>query len=190
MSSDLPVQFEGVSVQAGSTTILDDVNLSIAPGAPTMVIGPNGSGKTTLLRLCMGLVRADDGQDHLGWARCASSRAVGHAVPAAGDAAPLGCRQHHLWPCEGRHCRASSALPAWSKSLSRVGLLELASRPARRLSGGEQQRVALARALAREPELLLLDEPTASLDPAATRAVEEIITDGRAVRHQDRHGIA
>jgi tungstate transport system ATP-binding protein len=60
--------------------------------------------------------------------------------------------------------------------LSRVGLLPLADRPARRLSGGEQQRLALARALARQPEVLFLDEPTASLDPNASQLVEEIIT--------------
>jgi tungstate transport system ATP-binding protein len=71
-------------------------------------------------------------------------------------------------PRTGRMERAAALL-------ERVGLADLAGRPARLLSGGEQQRLALARALARDPEILFLDEPTASLDPAATRAVEQIV---------------
>jgi tungstate transport system ATP-binding protein len=175
MSSDLPVQFEGVSVQIGSTVILDDVNLSIAPGQPTMVIGPNGSGKTTLLRLCMGLAVPTTGR--ITWG--------GRDALRPGRLAMLFQRPVMLRRSVADNITYGLAKAGLSRKqrlarmeqvLSRVGLLELAGRPARRLSGGEQQRVALARALAREPELLLLDEPTASLDPAATRAVEDIIT--------------
>lgn len=175
MSSDLPVQFEGVSVQVGSTVILDDVNLSIAPGQPTMVIGPNGSGKTTLLRLCMGLAVPTTGR--ITWG--------GRDALRPGRLAMLFQRPVMLRRSVADNITYGLAKAGLSRKqrlarmeqvLSRVGLLELAGRPARRLSGGEQQRVALARALAREPELLLLDEPTASLDPAATRAVEDIIT--------------
>lgn len=175
MSSDLPVLFEGVSLQVGSTAILDDVNLAIASGSPTLLVGPNGSGKTSLLRLCMGLSVPTagtitwGGRDALRPGRLAMlfQRPVMLRRSVA-DNITYGLAKVGL--------SREQRLARMEEVLTRVGLLELADRPARRLSGGEQQRVALARALAREPELLLLDEPTASLDPAATRAVEEIIT--------------
>lgn len=174
MSSDLPVRLEDVSLRAGGTTILDHLNLSIRPGAPTLIVGPNGSGKTSLLRLCMGLAVPTEGC--ICWG--------GRAARAPGRLAMLFQRPVMLRRSVADNViygLAKAGLPRKQRvarmedALQRVGLLQLASRPARRLSGGEQQRVALARALAREPELLLLDEPTASLDPAATRAVEEII---------------
>lgn len=173
-SSDLPLVLDGVSLTAGGTTILDRLDLTIAPGAPTLVLGPNGSGKTSLLRLCMGLVAPSAGCVSWGGRSDAGAqrRAILFQKPvmlrrsAAANVA-YGLRQ--------AGCPRALRAKRTEELLDRVGLLPLASRPARRLSGGEQQRLALARALAREPEILLLDEPTASLDPAATRFVEEII---------------
>jgi tungstate transport system ATP-binding protein len=172
--SDLPVRLEDVSLRAGATTILDRLNLSIAQGAPTLIVGPNGSGKTSLLRLCMGLNAPTEG--HITWG---GRRALGPARLAMLFQLPVMLRRsvadHVIYGLAKAGLPRKLRVARMEEALARVGLLDLASRPARRLSGGEQQRVALARALAREPELLLLDEPTANLDPAATRAVEEII---------------
>ncbi len=173
-SSDLPLVLENVSLMAGSTTILDRLSLTIAPGAPTLVIGPNGAGKTTLLRLCMGLATPTAGR--VSWGGRADSRPLRRAFlfqrpvmlrrTAAANVAYALAQAGS--PRSGRAQRVAALL-------ERVGLADLAQRPARRLSGGEQQRLALARALARDPEILLLDEPTANLDPAATRSVEELV---------------
>lgn len=172
--TDLPIVFDRVSVRAGVTTILDRLTLTLSSGSPTLVIGPNGAGKSTLLRLCMGLAVPTEGR--ITWGGRADAKPTRRAfvfqrpvmlrrTVAANVAYGL---THAGYPKEKHVVRTAELL-------ERVGLSDLAMRPARRLSGGEQQRLALARALARDPELLLLDEPTASLDPAATRSVEEII---------------
>jgi tungstate transport system ATP-binding protein len=174
ISSDLPIVLNGVSLMAGATTILDQLNLTIGRGGPTLIVGPNGSGKTSLLRLCMGL--AHPAQGRVSWG--------GRTDGGPGRRAFLFQKPVMLRRSAAANLAYALSLAGYPRGLRRnridellhaVGLDELALRPACRLSGGEQQRLALARALARQPEILLLDEPTASLDPAATRLVEKII---------------
>jgi tungstate transport system ATP-binding protein len=148
--------------------IIDDITLKLGAGS-TAILGPNGAGKSTLLRLMHGLLKASSGTLH--WPQVLSQGMVFQR--------PVMLRTTVLANVEyglklrgvergGRRDRAMAALAS-------VGLPNLADRPARRLSAGEQQRVALARARALEPQVLFLDEPTSSLDPASTREVERII---------------
>ena len=165
--TDLPLAFEDVSLRARGVAIVSNLTLDIVSGAPTVLLGPNGSGKSTLLRLAMNLARPTSGR--VTWGR----RNEPDERLAMVFQRPVMLR---------RSAAANVAYAATQRDparvrelLSQVGLAHLADRPARRLSGGEQQRLALARALARDPEILFLDEPTASLDPAATKAVEDIV---------------
>ncbi|HEU0062703.1 MAG TPA: ATP-binding cassette domain-containing protein [Hyphomicrobiaceae bacterium] len=171
-SNPLPIEFQDVAYAAGNTPILNAISLAISAGPPTLLLGPNGSGKTTLLKLAMGLLTPVAGRilyasdAEVARRRCAfvfqkpvmlrrsAARNIAFALKAA--------------------ARAPEAATI-ERLLQAVGLGGVAERPARRLSGGEQQRLALARALARDPAVLFLDEPTASLDPAATKSVEDII---------------
>jgi tungstate transport system ATP-binding protein len=173
-ASDLPIVLDQASIVARGTLLIDGISLTLAGGPPTVLIGPNGAGKTTLLRLAMGLITPTAGR--VTWGGRADVPPVRRAImlqrpvmlrrSAAGNL-------HYALAAAGvaRGERAAHA----QELLSLVGLASVADRPARKLSGGEQQRLALARALAREPEVLFLDEPTASLDPAATRAIEDVI---------------
>jgi tungstate transport system ATP-binding protein len=157
----------GLRVRIGAVDVLAGVDLDLPAAGRTVVIGPNGAGKSTLLLALHGLVAPSAGivGGGPGRPRLAlvfqrpvmlrrSVRAnVEHALKVAGVAAAE------------RRRRADAALDD-------VGLAYAADRPARGLSGGEQQRLSIARAQALEPDCLLLDEPTASLDPAAGASVE------------------
>lgn len=159
------------SVQLGQVRALRHLTLDIAPGERVALVGANGSGKSSLLRLLNGLVSASDGQvlRHSS-ARQAMLFQRPHMLRAsAQNNLALG-----LWLAGTAWGQAKSqALSA----LDRVGLADLARRNAKTLSGGQQQRLALARAWALRPDVMLLDEPTASLDPHAKREVEALMAE-------------
>jgi tungstate transport system ATP-binding protein len=172
--TDLPIVLDEVTVRAGAVTILDSLSLCFETGAPTVLIGPNGSGKTTLLRVAMGLTAPTVGR--ITWGGRADvapkRRAFVFQRPVMLRRSAAGNIRYALATAgAARHDRAARA----RELLQRVGLADRAERPARRLSGGEQQRLAIARAMARDPTVLFLDEPTASLDPAASKAIEDLV---------------
>lgn len=170
----LPLRAEGLGFTAGGVPILAEVDLTIDAGAPTLVLGPNGAGKSMLLRLLHGLLAPSAGR--VIWEGVTPNPERRQAMVFQ---RPVLLRRsvlaNALYPLRLAGIDAAEREARARDALALVGLADLADRPARLLSGGEQQRLALARAAALRPEILFLDEPCASLDPAATRAVEEIV---------------
>ncbi len=158
-----------VTVQFGVHVALRDVHLSVLPGERVALVGANGSGKSTLLRVAHGLLPTSIGQVH---ALAAVRQAMVFQRPHMLRTSVLRFVVWGLW-LQGIRWSAAHTLAA--QALQRVGLQDVAHRSARALSGGQQQRLALARAWALQPDLLLLDEPTSSLDPHAKRDVERLI---------------
>ncbi len=158
---EVDVRLDGVAALAGCS-------LCIRAGERVALVGANGSGKSTLLRCLAGLVRPDAGR----LVRAPVPLAMVFQRPFLLRASCQFNVALGLW-LAGRPWRQAraQALPA----LARVGLQALSDRPAHRLSGGQQQRLALARAWALQPQVLLLDEPTASLDPTAKKEVEALL---------------
>ena len=160
-----------LSRQTGAQLALSQVSLRIAAGERIALVGANGSGKSTLLRLINGLLLPVQGQVH---AQSGVSQAMLFQRPHMLRLSVLRHVALGLW-LRGTPWTAARAQAL--QALQRVGLADLAERAARTLSVGQQQRVAMAQALAMEPALLLLDEPTASLDPHAKREVEALMED-------------
>jgi tungstate transport system ATP-binding protein len=173
----LPLSLDGLTYVAGGQRLIDGITARLEAGPRTVILGPNGAGKSLLLRLCHGLLEPSEGRvvwsgESLGqaWASRRQAMVFQHPVVLRRSARANVTYGLALAGVSRRN-RARQA----NEALAEVGLGELGDRPARALSGGERQRLALARAWALHPEVLLLDEPTASLDPAATRAVEKVI---------------
>ena len=171
--SEPVVAFEGVRLAVGGRALLDGLSFELPPDGVTALMGPNGAGKSLTLRILAGLLRPSSGD-----IRFAGGRPTPRELALVFQKPVLLRRSVYA---NLHHALATYGAPRAERPdriaelLRTTGLDGLGSRPARRLSGGEQQRLAMARALAARPRFLLLDEPTASLDPQSTAAIEALI---------------
>lgn len=168
----------GLVVRYGRHEALAGVDLALEPGRLTALLGPNGAGKTTLVECAVGLREPDEGALHvLGLVPTDPRLRARVGVMLQDGGLPLAVPAGQVL----RHVAAMHAAPRPPDELvARLGLGRVLRTPVRRLSGGERQRLALAVALVGRPEVLLLDEPTAGLDPAARLAVRELVGELRA----------
>jgi len=167
----LPLRLEEVSFAARGRTIIDRISLDVEAGHASIILGANGAGESVLMRLMHGLLAPSRGT--IKWS------GEGRHKQAMVFQRPVMLRRSAL--ANVTYALALAGVERAEReaqareALAGVGLLPLAQRPARVLSGGEQQRLALARAWALHPEVLFLDEPTANLDPSAAREIETVI---------------
>jgi tungstate transport system ATP-binding protein len=172
----LPVAGNGLIVERNRRRLLDDVTISFGGSGITVVMGPNGAGKSLLLRVMANLLEPDGGE--VRWAGTAPDRTRATRIGFVFQK-PIMLRRSVLqnikYALTAAHVARSKREQQARELLTWASLDDLAHSPARVLSGGEQQRLAVVRALATRPEILLLDEPTSSLDPASTLAIERLL---------------
>ncbi len=182
MNREVVVSFEGVHFRYNDDTVLEDVNLDIRSGEFVWIVGPNGGGKTTLVKLILGLLRPIRGKVTV-FGR--APEAVHHRIGYMAQQVSLdprfpidvlgvalmgrqGCGRYF-----GGYSRGDRR--AAIQALEQVGLAQRAGAPFSQLSGGQMRRLFIARALAGQPDLLILDEPMANLDPAVQRNLYELL---------------
>ena len=173
--SVLPLCLENLCYEAGGKRLIDAVSLRFEAGTRSIILGPNGAGKSLLLRLCHGLIAPSAGR--VSWS--APPGAPVQHRQAMVFQRPILLRRsveaNIAYPLRLRGVAALERADRVAEAMVLAGLSALAKQPARSLSGGEQQRLAIARAWVLRPEVLFLDEPTANLDPAAARAIEQLV---------------
>ena len=172
------LQARGLSFDAGGKRLVDRVDADFRSRRRTVIMGANGAGKSLLLRLLHGLIRPAAGT--VRWEGRRLDR-EGRRAQAMVFQRPVMLRRSVLanlrFALSVRGVGGAQRAAREAEALARARLEDMAHRPARVLSGGEQQRLAVARALACAPRALFLDEPTASLDPASTHAIEQLVRD-------------
>ena len=172
--SILPLTLSAAIVRKHGKRIVGPVDLTISGSGATVLLGPNGAGKTTLLRMMHGLDRVSAGR-----AQWAVGRDEADLRQAYVFQTPILLRRtvldHAAYPLQIRGQSRKDARRTAAEKVAEVGLADALQRPAHVLSGGEKQKLALARALVTQPEVLFLDEPTASLDGRSTREIETIL---------------
>ncbi|MCR9108902.1 MAG: ATP-binding cassette domain-containing protein [Rhodobacteraceae bacterium] len=175
MTDLLPMSMRDVVLRFDSDAVLKGVTMELDTDGCTVIMGPNGAGKSLLLKLMHGLMPPTSGQ--ISWGAVPPSEVMSRQALVFQKPVLLrrsvAANIDFVLKTRGKDISLRDGL------LEHVGLLHKATQPARLLSGGEAQRLSLARALATDPEVLFLDEPTASLDPASVLAIERIVADAR-----------
>lgn len=169
----MPLTARSLVYEIAGKRLIDGIDLKITTGSISVLMGPNGAGKSILLRLLHGLTVPTSGS--VLWGERPPNQEVRRRQAMVFQSPALLRRSVAANVDFILRANKSEARPNCHDLLRKVGLERQARQDARRLSGGEQQRLALARALAMNPEVLLLDEPTANLDPASTAAIEAIV---------------
>jgi len=190
-SPDTLIHLEHVSAGYGHDTVVHDVTLDIDAGTFAGIVGPSGAGKTTLLKVLLSTLRPQHGtvtrSPALRVAYVPSWETVDWNFPVTvGECVLMGRTERHLGAPSDRHTRSAWRPWPWPSSaeraaaaelLGRLGISDLTDRHIRELSGGQQQRMFLARALVRQPQVLLLDEPTSGVDVNTRHDVLHLLAD-------------
>jgi ABC-2 type transport system ATP-binding protein len=153
------IEGAGLTRSFGGRPAVVDVSLRVEPGEVVGLLGPNGAGKTTTIRLLLGLLRPHGGAVRL-------QRPVGYLPEVFPPYDALTVAGYLRFHCRVRSIQGGTSSPAIDEAMAAAGVADLAGRPVGRLSKGQRQRVGLAQAILGSPPSLILDEPTASLDPA------------------------